>query len=116
MSFLESLFGKPVPSVSVTEAKALLTAKPAPILVDVREPVEYQQGHIAGSRLIPLGQLGARLSEIPTDKQVLVVCQTGSRSGMAARQLAKAGYTVINVNGGMMSWMSQGLPIKRKGG
>lgn len=116
MSFLDSLFGKPVPSVSPAEAKQLLTGKPAPILVDVREPVEFQQAHIAGARLIPLGQLGSRLGEIPTDKQVLVVCQTGSRSGMAARQLAKAGYDVINVNGGIMGWMSQGLPLKRKGG
>lgn len=113
MSFLESLFGKPVPSVNATEAKALLAAKPTPFLLDVREPVEYQQGHIAGSKLIPLGQLGGRLSEVPADKPILVVCQTGSRSSMAAQQLAKAGYNVTNVGGGMMGWMRAGLPLKR---
>ncbi len=113
MSFLESLFGKPVPSVNATEAKALLAAKPTPFLLDVREPVEYQQAHIAGSKLIPLGQLGGRLSEVPADKPILVVCQTGSRSSMAAQQLAKAGYNVTNVGGGMMGWMRAGLPLKR---
>ena len=112
MSFLESLFGKPVPSVNATEAKALLAEKPAPFLLDVREPVEYQQGHVAGSKLIPLGQLGTRLGEVPTDRQILVICASGSRSSMAAQQLAKAGYkNVYWYRNGMPDWKARKLPL-----
>ena len=115
MSLFESLFGKPVPSVDPMKASQLMAEKPAPVMIDVREPLEYAQGYVAGSRLIPLGQLGSRLSEIPTDRKVLVICASGSRSSMAARQLEKAGYDVINVNGGMMNWVRNGLPVKSKG-
>ncbi len=115
MSFLDAIFGKPVPSVDAMKASQMLAEKPAPVLIDVREPVEYKQGHVAGSRLIPLGELGGRLSEIPNDKRILVICATGSRSSAAARQLVKAGYDVTNVSGGMMGWVRQGLPVKSKG-
>lgn len=82
-------------------------------LLDVRQPEEYKQGHIAGSKLIPLGELSNRLKEIPQDKEILCICRSGSRSSMAASQLAQAGYKVINLSGGMMSWSAAGLPMKK---
>lgn len=115
MSFFDSLFGKSAPSIDPAQASQMLAEKPAPILIDVREPVEFEQAHVAGARLIPLGQIGSRLSEIPTGRRVLVICATGSRSSVAAKQLAQAGYDVLNVNGGVMGWMRQGLPLKTKG-
>ncbi|HRE30113.1 MAG TPA: rhodanese-like domain-containing protein [Anaerolineales bacterium] len=110
------LFGKPVPSVDVQEARRMLSEKPAPILVDVRETVEHRQGVVAGSRLIPLGQLSSRLEDIPEGRKVLVICQTGSRSQAAAQQLAKAGRDVTNIRGGISAWVANDLPLKRKGG
>ena len=60
---------------------------------------------------------GAVLEEFQreTGRRVLVICATGSRSSVAAKQLAQAGYDVLNVNGGVMGWMRQGLPLKTKG-
>ena len=82
-------------------------------LLDVRQPEEYKQGHIAGSKLIPLGELSNRLKEIPQDKEILCICRSGSRSSMAASQLAQAGYKVINLSGGIMAWSAAGLPMKK---
>lgn len=69
--------------------------------------------HINGAKLIPLGELRNRMKELPKDQEIICVCQSGSRSSSAARQLAEAGYQVINLNGGMSSWMRAGLPVKK---
>jgi rhodanese-related sulfurtransferase len=84
-------------------------------IIDVREPYEYREGHIPGSKLIPLGQLSRRLNELgPRDREVIVVCRSGNRSGQAAHQLAGLGYSkVVNLHGGMMSWHRAGLPSER---
>ncbi len=113
MDLLKLLFGPPVPSVAVEEAQARLKARPAPFLLDVRQPSEYQGGHIAGAALIPLHELGARMWELPTGREILCVCQSGSRSGSAARQLVKAGYPAVNVRGGMHAWQAARLPVKK---
>jgi len=86
-----------------------------PLVVDVREPYEFARGHIAGSKSIPLGQLGTRLKEFgPQDRTVIVVCQSGNRSSFAANQLASNGYKkVINLRGGMSAWQRAGLPTQR---
>jgi rhodanese-related sulfurtransferase len=60
-------------------------AEGAPLLLlDVREPQEYAEAHIAGSTLIPLGQLSLRLNELPQDRPIVAVCRSGNRSGVAA--------------------------------
>lgn len=84
-------------------------------IIDVREVYEYREGHIPGSKLIPLGQLTRRLGEIGNkDQEVIVVCRSGNRSSHAARQLAGLGYNkVINLRGGMVGWMLAGLPAER---
>lgn len=82
------------------------------ILIDVRTPGEYQHdGHIDGSRLLPLSSLVARVNEIPQDKTVVCVCRSGSRSYTACEMLAGRGYkNVVNLSGGMIGWKRAGLP------
>jgi rhodanese-related sulfurtransferase len=87
-----------------------LNESPSPFLLDVREPGEYQQGHIPGSVLIPLATLPARLSELPRDRQIVAVCRSGARSGMAAEMLRKAGLDALNMVGGMLAWRG---PVER---
>lgn len=82
-------------------------------MVDVREPSEYQAGHIAEAKLVPLGELEARMDELPKGRPILCVCASGARSGMAARRLASAGYEVMNLRGGMSGWAIEKFPIKK---
>jgi rhodanese-related sulfurtransferase len=84
------------------------------LLVDVRERGEWQQGHAPRTKLIPLGTLSSRLSELPRERDVLLICRSGNRSGQAQRQLLQLGYDrVVNVSGGMNAWAAAGLPIER---
>lgn len=99
-------------SMDAAEAKAMISEK-KPLILDVREPKEFQAGHIQGARLIPLGSLMSRLEELPRDREILCVCRSGSRSEQAARQLTNAGFRAINLRGGMIGWQSAGNPVKR---
>jgi rhodanese-related sulfurtransferase len=86
------------------------------LLLDVREPAEYADGHAPGSRLIPLGQLKNRVSEIQAfkDKPVVVICRSGRRSAQAAGILSQLGFTNIhNAEGGMLAWEKAGLPVAK---
>jgi rhodanese-related sulfurtransferase len=75
------------------------------VLLDVRQPDEYEESHIEGAVLIPLGELEGRLSEIDQSKSVLVICWSGFRSARAASVLVAAGFDdVMNYAGGMSSW------------
>jgi rhodanese-related sulfurtransferase len=80
-------------------------------LLDVRERDEWVAGHAPGARHIPLGELGARVAEIPQDQDIYVICRSGIRSGRAAQALAGAGWTAINVAGGMQDWAVAGRPM-----
>ena len=83
------------------------------MLLDVRTPEEYAEGHIKGAVLIPVQQLQQRISEVPKDKQVYVYCRSGVRSVRASKMLVKAGYTRIeNVQGGFMAWKDAGYPVE----
>lgn len=113
MDILSGLFGAPIPAISAQELNEKLKNAKAPLVVDVREPEEYQQGHIARAKLIPLGELGQRLKDLPKDQDFFCVCASGSRSTAATRQLVKAGYKAINMSGGMSAWMRAGLPVKK---
>ncbi|NWJ46977.1 MAG: rhodanese-like domain-containing protein [Chloroflexi bacterium] len=85
------------------------------LVIDVREPYEYAQGHIEGSKLLSLGNLTANIHELCSkDQEIILVCRSGSRSGFAAQQLSAIGYKkVYNLSGGMLSWMRAGLPTTR---
>lgn len=112
MNLLDRLFGPPLPSLSVQEAHTRLQAPPRPFLLDVRETDEYRAGHVSGAALIPLGELAGRLKDLPRQREILCICATSSRSASAARYLINAGYTALNVKGGMFAWQLAGLPVK----
>lgn len=73
-------------------------------IIDVRTPAEYADGHIPGSRLVPLDTLPGSLSELPRDRTLYLVCRSGSRSDYAGQWLAQQGFDVVNVAGGMLYW------------
>jgi sulfur dioxygenase len=82
-------------------------------VIDVREPSEYagELGRIPGARLVPLGELRARMGELPAGRPVVTVCRSGGRSAQAALILEKSGSRVANVNGGMVQWNALRLPL-----
>ena len=81
-------------------------------ILDVREQSEWDGGHIEGATLIPLGQLEARQTELPTDQKIVVVCQSGGRSAKGRDLLLEAGFTeVTSMAGGMNDWVSLDLPV-----
>lgn len=74
-------------------------------LIDVREPNEFDAGHILGARNVPLSQLKMRLKEIRPDKPVYLYCQSGTRSGRAGQLLYKKGYKDLShLQGGFKKW------------
>jgi rhodanese-related sulfurtransferase len=79
-------------------------------VLDVREQVEWDHGHIEGSQHIPLGELGRRVDEVP-DKQTLVVCKVGGRSARAVAWLGRLGRDAVNLDGGMLDWAGAGRPL-----
>jgi hydroxyacylglutathione hydrolase len=105
-----------IEDISVEQLDDLLkdTNGSKPVVLDVREPWEYQQGHIPGAILVPLGSLSSRIGELDTDHPLAVVCATGNRSQSAAALLGQKKFEkVYNVLGGTMAWMKQGLPLER---
>jgi hydroxyacylglutathione hydrolase len=106
-----------IKDVEPSELHALMqscTNGDCPVVVDVREPWEYRQGHVPGAVLLPLGQLASRLNELHPDRPVAVICASGSRSQSAAALLGQKGFkTVYNVSGGTGAWMYSGLELER---
>ncbi|HQE91298.1 MAG TPA: rhodanese-like domain-containing protein [Anaerolineae bacterium] len=99
----------PLPADVTPKMVEELRATGAIVIIDVREADEYAVGHIPGAVLIPLGALPDRLDEVPTDKPVVMVCRSGSRSAQAVQILHKAGFTnVHNMTGGMNAWLTAG--------
>jgi rhodanese-related sulfurtransferase len=82
------------------------------VALDVREDDEWDAGHIAGALHVPVGELGARLAEVPKDRVIVAVCRSGNRSAHVALALARAGYRARNLAGGMKAWKRAGLPIE----
>lgn len=80
-------------------------------LLDVRNPDEYEERHIPGAILIPLGELGDRLEEVPKASPLYVVCARGGRSLRAAQALADEGFEVLSVAGGTIGWADSGRPV-----
>ena len=87
------------------------------VLLDVREPAETASGKIAKSIQIPVTSVAQRIGELEKhkDKHVIVYCRTGQRSGLACRELNKAGFDkVYSLSGGILAWQEAHLPISRK--
>jgi rhodanese-related sulfurtransferase len=100
--------------VSSRDAKTLLDRNKTVFLLDVRTPQEYSQGRLAGSVLIPVGELERRINEVPRNRTILVYCAVGARSKPAANFLARQGYKdVYHMTDGIVGWYRNGLPIQR---
>jgi rhodanese-related sulfurtransferase len=85
-------------------------------LLDVREQDEWDAGHIEGAQHIPLGELGARLADVPKEQVVVAVCRSGARSDRAAKGLRSSGFQAENLDGGVTAWSRAGLALVAKGG
>ncbi len=100
----------------VSVAEALTLREAGAYVLDVREPSEWAAGHIAGATLIPLGELASRVSEVPRDRQVVVVCRSGNRSAQGRDVLLAAGHpSVTSMAGGMNDWAAAGYPTTTGG-
>ena len=102
------------PSIDVQTAYAA-RSNPTVFMLDVREPDEYDAGHIPGITLIPMGEIPDRLGEIPTDVPVIVTCRTGNRSGQVVDFLREQGFTnVHNMTGGIVAWQKAGYEVEEE--
>lgn len=78
------------------------------VFIDVREPSEYQSGHIEGMTNIPLSTLKTDYHQIPKDSEVVLICRSGNRSMQAAKLLNELGYeNIVNVDGGVQGWQGE---------
>jgi rhodanese-related sulfurtransferase len=103
--------------VGVTEAVQLINRKDAAI-VDVREPGEFKAGHIPNARNFPLSQMKERAKDLGKlkSKPIVLVCQTGSRSGQACVDLQKDGFVeAVTLSGGMGAWQQAAMPLEKDG-
>jgi rhodanese-related sulfurtransferase len=96
----------------VTVPEVLSADLPAGVfLLDVREDDEWTAGHAPDAVHVRLGDLGARVGELPRDREVYVICRSGARSAYAAQTLAGGGVSTINVADGMTGWAVAGRPM-----
>ena len=103
-------FFTPVKSMSAQEVKSYIESQPRDsyTIVDVRQPSEYEAGHIPDAVLIPVSRLDSRVGELDKEKTAVVYCAVGGRSRVAAQMLAGKGFEkVINVAGGYKAWQGK---------
>jgi rhodanese-related sulfurtransferase len=110
ISSLKRAFSKPYKTVSVAEAKDLLSSGAA--LIDVRSAQEWRSGRAPHAEHIPLGRLHTSTAGINRNRAVIAVCQSGVRSASAARLLASQGYEAYSLRGGMSAWRQAGEPVR----
>jgi rhodanese-related sulfurtransferase len=100
-------------SIDITPAEASRRMAAEDLtLIDVREPYEWEAGHVPGSSHVEMAALGERLGEIPDDRPVAFLCLGGGRSGLVASTLKERGYDAYNVEGGFRAWFEAGLPTE----
>ena len=99
-------------TITPNELNVMLAWTPSPFLLDVRTALEFEGEHIDGARNIPLEELEARLGEVPSDPEVLVVCRTGIRAAIAAASMVREGRRVGVLDGGMHAWRRASLPVR----
>ena len=82
-------------------------------VLDVRTPQEYAAGHVPGAVNVPYDQVASHLAEIPKDKDVVLYCRSGRRTGLAAEVLEANGYTkLVHLQGDMEAWLKDGRPVE----
>ena len=101
------------PEVGARMAAALVDA--GALMIDVREPGEWQAGHVAQAWLLPMGQVARHRSDLPQDRRIVVACRSGGRSAAVAEALHAWGFDVVNLSGGMCAWAAAGLPVVTPG-
>jgi rhodanese-related sulfurtransferase len=115
---LWSFFGnrfRGIKEVNSAGALQLINHKGA-VVLDVREPSEYDSGHVLNSKLVPLGKLKERIGELEKfkDSPIVVVCRSGNRSGTACFILGKQGFSqAYNLAGGVQAWQKGNLPLEK---
>ncbi len=92
--------------------KAYEMYKSGTFLLDVRTQEEWDEYHVPNATLIPLDQLPNRLSEVPKDKEIVVICRSGNRSKEGRDSLLNAGYNATSVTGGIKEWYAKGYDIE----
>ena len=95
--------------VSINELEQAITN--GEFVLDVREDWEFQAGHVPNAKHIPLNSIPDRLSEIPKEQTIWVICQAGGRSMTAANYLSAQGFDVVSVAGGTGSWIQSGKEV-----
>jgi rhodanese-related sulfurtransferase len=85
------------------------------LLLDVREPDEWSAGRVDGSLHVPMGQVPARLGDIPVDRRIVVVCRNGGRSARITEFLRQHGYDAVNLQGGLQAWDRAGRDLVADG-
>ena len=118
--FLSSLFScqssTDIESVSSTAFSKIIDADASIVRLDVRTPTEYAEGHIAGSLNVDVTSpdfVQRVQQQVPKGKTIALYCRSGRRSKMAAAQLLKQGYKIIELESGILGWMSQQLPVSK---
>lgn len=104
---------EPFSRISVDEGKELMSSGNVAV-IDVREPHEYNAGHVPNATLIPVATVFARKEELPRDKDIIFVCGVGQRSALACEMAAAAGLTrLFNLEGGTEAWVKSGNPVEK---
>lgn len=101
------------PEVGARTAAALIGA--GALMLDVREPGEWQAGHVAQAWLLPMGQVTQHQDDLPRDRRIVVACRSGGRSAAVAEALRAWGFDAVNLSGGMCAWAAAGLPVVTPG-
>ena len=109
--YADPVFGPHVPTVTPAEVE------PGAYLLDVREPDEWTAGHAPGANHLPMMKVPARMAEVPTDGEVVVICRAGGRSGQVVSYLMQQGWDNLrNLEGGMQAWAAAGRDVVSENG
>ncbi len=104
---------EPFARITVEEGKEMMSSNDVAV-IDVREPHEYNAGHVPDAKLIPVATVFARKDELPREKDVIFVCGVGQRSALACEMAAAAGLSrLFNLEGGTEAWMKAGNPVEK---
>lgn len=95
----------------VTPAEAQLLLARGALLLDVRESDEWAAEHAPEAVWLPMSQLAARAGELPRDRTIVCMCHVGARSAAVAEALRRAGWSAVNLAGGILAWTAAGLPV-----
>lgn len=92
-------------NITAADLQTTVSTSDSAIVVDVREPWEYKEGHLKGSLLRPLGQIRRWAQEFDKEQEIILICRTGSRSAFAYKNLESMGFSNLkNVAGGIVTW------------